>query len=91
MNKAELVYEMAALTGINKKKANKVLDVFIKTVTEELVAGNKVCISGFGHFEVALRAPKIGRNPKTKVEVPIPAEMKAKFKSSKKFINAVDI
>lgn len=91
MNKAQIVKEISVLTGISCKKSNQVLDVIFKSITDELVAGNKVNISGFGHFETVIRAPKVGRNPKTGVEVKIPAVNKPVFKASGKLMKFVNI
>ena len=44
---------------------------------------------GFGSFEVRERAPRIGRNPRTKEEVTIPASKAVQFKSGKVLKRAV--
>lgn len=90
MNKAELVCEMSSVTGLTKKKTNEIIDVITDSVTRELVDDNKVNITGFGYFEAVKRAPKIGRNPKTGIEIPIPAVMKPKFKASRKLTNVIN-
>ena len=83
MNKTELVAAMADQAGLSKKDAEKALKAFIDTVTEELKNGGKVQLVGFGTFEVAERAERQGRNPKTGEAITIPASKSPKFKAGK--------
>ena len=73
MNKTELVNALALRTGLSKKSAEDVLTTALDIITETLVQGEKVQLVGFGSFEVRERAPRIGRNPRTREEVTIPA------------------
>lgn len=85
MNKSELVASMAEKTGGTKKEAEAYLKAFTSTVEETLVAGDKIQLVGFGTFEVSARAARIGRNPSTGAEMPIPASKSPKFKPGKAF------
>ena len=69
MNKSELVAAMAAKADISKKDAEKALKAFEDSIMEELKAGGKVQLVGFGTFEVAERKPRVGRNPKDRKSV----------------------
>jgi nucleoid DNA-binding protein len=64
MNKAELIASVAEKTGFTKKDAEKALNGFMETIKEELVAGGKVQLVGFGTFEVRDRKERQGRNPR---------------------------
>ena len=90
MNKTELVNALAERTGLSKKSAEEVLTTALDLITETLVQGEKVQLVGFGSFEVRERAPRIGRNPRTKEEVAIPASRAVQFKSGKVLKSAVD-
>lgn len=90
MNKTELVAAMAAKSGLDKAEAVKALKAFEEVVAEELVKGGKVQLVGFGTFEVAERAAREGRNPKTKEVMPIPASKAPKFKAGKALKDAVN-
>ena len=83
MNKTELVAAMAEQAGISKKDAEKALKAFTDVVAEELKNDGKVQLVGFGTFEVATRAEREGRNPKTKEAMVIPASKAPKFKAGK--------
>ena len=89
MNKTELVTAMATKSGLSKKDVEKALKAFEEVVTEELQAGGKVQLTGFGTFEVIERKERIGRNPKTNEEMPIPASKSPKFKAGKLLKDAV--
>jgi DNA-binding protein HU-beta len=54
-----------------------------------MVAGDKVQISGFGIFEVKAREARVGRNPRTKESIQIPATRLPAFKASKALKDAV--
>ncbi len=83
MNKTELIAAMANDAGLSKKDAEKALNAFIENVTEELKAGGKVQLVGFGSFEVRARAARTGRNPKTGTEIKIDAKKLPVFKAGK--------
>lgn len=83
MNKTELVAAIAEKTELSKKDAEKALKAFIDVVTEELKAGEKIQLVGFGTFEVAERAAREGRNPKTGEAMKIAASKTPKFKAGK--------
>ena len=84
MNKAELINAAADKAGLSKKDTEA-----IKAITEALAAGDKVQLVGFGSFEIRARAARIGRNPKTKEEIKIPASKVPAFKPGKALKDAV--
>ena len=86
MNKTELVSAMAERLGASKKHSEEALTVALDLITEALAEGEKVQLVG---FEVRERAPRIGRNPRTKEEVTIPASKAVQFKSGKVLKRAV--
>ena len=90
MNKVELVAAIAEKSELTKVDAEKVLKAFIDTVTEELKNGGKVQLVGFGTFEVAERAERQGRNPKTGETITIPASKSPKFKAGRSLKDAVN-
>ena len=65
MNKTELIAVVAEKAELSKKDAEKAIKAFTDAVSEELVKGGKIQLVGFGTFEVAERAAREGRNPKT--------------------------
>ena len=83
MNKTELIAAVAEKTGLTKKDAERVINATVDTITASLVAGDKVQVSGFGGFEVKAREARVGRNPRTKETIQIPATRLPVFKASK--------
>ncbi len=83
MNKTELIAAAAEKAGLTKKDAEHVINAAIEAITDSLVKGDKVQISGFGIFEVKNRDARTGRNPRTKETIIIPATKLPAFKASK--------
>ena len=83
MNKTELIAAVAEKTGLTKKDAERVVNATFQSITDSLQKGDRVQISGFGIFDVKTREARIGRNPRTKEEVQIPATRLPAFKASK--------
>lgn len=83
MNKTELVAAIAEKTGLTKKDAEGAVKAFTDTVAEQLKAGDKIQLVGFGTFEVAERAARTGQNPQTGKAIEIPASKAPKFKAGK--------
>ena len=89
MNKTELISAIAANSGLSKKDSEKALSATVDAVTKALVSGDKVQLVGFGIFDVKDRAARIGRNPKTKEAINIPATRTPQFKAGKALKDAV--
>ena len=83
MNKSELIAVAAEKSGMTKKDAERLLNAALDTVTATLAAGDKVQLSGFGIFEPKTREARVGRNPRTKESIEIPATRTPVFKASK--------
>ena len=83
MNKAELINAAAEKTGLSKKDTEAVVSASLEVITESLAQGEKVQLVGFGSFETKARAARIGRNPRTKEEIKIPASKLPVFKAGK--------
>lgn len=89
MNKVELIAEISEKSGLTKKDTEKALKCFVETIKEELQAGGRVQMVGFGTFEVAERSAREGRNPRTGETMQIPASRSPKFKAGKALKDAL--
>ena len=85
MNKSELVASIMKKADLQKKDAAKAVDAFIESGVEELKAGGKVQLVGFGTFEVKERAARTGINPQTKEQIKIAASKAPVFKAGQSF------
>ena len=91
MNKAELISALAESTNFTKKDSEVFLKAFLDTVVGTLEKGDKVQLVGFGTFEVRDRKERVGRNPRTKEEIQIPASKVPVFKPGKEFKTTVNV
>ena len=89
MNKQELIAAAAEKTGFSKKDTEATLNAVLEAVVANLQENEKVQLVGFGSFEVKQRAARIGRNPKTKEAIEIPASRAPVFKPSKSLKEAL--
>ena len=83
MNKTEFAAAVAEKAGLSTKDAEAAVKAFIDVVAEELKAGEKVQLVGFGTFEVSERSARQGRNPQTGETIEIAASKTPKFKAGK--------
>lgn len=92
MNKSELTEILAARLGITHSEAERMLNTLISIIYEQLKAGQKVNISGFGQFSVSHRASRLGVNPRLpQQKIQIPELNTPKFKAGEAFKAAVKL
>jgi integration host factor subunit beta len=90
MTKADLIEEVAAITDLNKKASEVVVNTFFQSIVESLAGGDKVELRGFGTFKLRQRRARQGRNPKTGEIVQVPAKVVPYFKPSKELRELVN-
>lgn len=90
MNKTELVAQIAAKADISKAAAGRSLDALIASVRTTLKKGGKVTLVGFGTFEVATRAGRTGRNPRTGEAIKIKKAKVPKFRPGQSLKDALN-
>lgn len=78
---AELLYENI---GLNKREAKEMVEAFFNTISQSLMQGQDVKLSGFGNFQLRVKAPRPGRNPRTGEMIPIEARKVVTFHASQK-------
>jgi nucleoid DNA-binding protein len=89
MNKADLVNEVAKVTG-TKKEAQVAVDCVFGAITNALKDKDQVTVVGFGTFKVSNRKARTGRNPKTGEAIVIKASNVPKFTASKVLRDALE-
>lgn len=90
MTKTNLVDTVVAKTGLTKKDADAAVSAVFASLTDALVAGEKVQLIGFGTFDVKERSARTGRNPQTGAEIKIPASKGVHFAQGKALKDAVN-
>ncbi len=68
--------------GLSRAESLAMVEAILKHMCEALAKGENVKISGFGTFLLRDKAERIGRNPKTGVEVPITPRRVLTFRAS---------
>ncbi|MEO0636312.1 MAG: integration host factor subunit alpha [Pseudomonadota bacterium] len=76
---SEAIYERV---GLSKSESSDLVEMVIEEICDAIVRGEDVKLSSFGSFLVRHKSERIGRNPKTKEEVPILPRRVAVFKPS---------
>lgn len=91
LTKATMVNYLNENIGLSKRECQVFFEAFIDIISDELVKKKDVKIINFGIFKVMKKKPRVGRNPKTKVEVMISERNVVKFRPSNfllSFINS---
>ena len=68
--------------GLSRNDSAALVESVLSHMSDALVAGETVKISSFGTFTVRDKAARVGRNPKTGEEAPIPARRVLSFRPS---------
>jgi DNA-binding protein HU-beta len=80
MNRQEVITAVMRESGLNRGDADRAIQAFLDTVTEELKRGGDVSLPGFGKFTTQQRAARSGVNPRKPSErVHIPEARVPKF------------
>ena len=74
---------------MEKAVAMTVVEAFMETVKDSMVAGDEVFLRGFGSFIIKKRAKKVARNISKNTTIVIPAHSVPAFKPAKTFLEAV--
>jgi DNA-binding protein HU-beta len=91
MNKAELVTDIAKVTGQNKAHVHSTLAAFLHVVTAALCKGDRITLIGFGTFERRHRQARVGVNPQDpKQKLNIAAAKVPAFRAGQELKDVVD-
>ena len=90
LTKKELAQNLSDQTELSFADAKKFVDLFFDTIKEQLNSGKTVKLSGFGTFDIVQTKERVGRNPKTMEEFPIPSKRKDKFTVSPKVKKSIN-
>ena len=71
VTRAHLAERIYTQVGLSRNESADLLEGVLESVCKALQDGESVKISGFGTFSVRQKGRRVGRNPKTGVEVPI--------------------
>ena len=91
MTRSDLVELLAEHFGqLTHRDADAAVKTLLDAMSDALVRGHRIEIRGFGSFSINRRPPRMGRNPKTGLPVPVPAKYVPHFKAGKELRERVD-
>ena len=91
MTRSELIKKLAAhFPQFTVKDAELSVTVILSAMADNLSRGGRTEIRGFGSFCINYRSPRMGRNPKNGVSVPVPGKYVPHFKAGLELRERVD-
>ena len=82
LTRADLADTINRKHGFSRAEALELVEAILRHMCEAMSQGENVKISGFGTFVLREKRERIGRNPKTGVEVPITPRRVMTFRAS---------
>ena len=82
LTRAEIAEAMNRKLGLSRSESLTMVESILGHMSDALAKGDNLKISGFGTFLLRDKAQRIGRNPKTGVEVPITPRRVLTFRAS---------
>lgn len=90
LTRADLSNMVYKQIGLSLQECNTLVDAVIDEVCSSLEQGEQVKLSSFGTFNLRKKKQRMGRNPKTGVEVPITSRTVLSFNASNLLKNKVN-
>jgi nucleoid DNA-binding protein len=84
MTKRELVIRVANRLGMTQSDVARIVEGAFETISASLAEGHRWELRDFGVFEIKVRASRIGRNPRTGDQVPVPERRVVTFRPGKR-------
>ena len=80
MTKKDIVMRISTDANIKQIDVKKVVQMTFDIITDSLASGQKIELRNFGVFKTKSRKGRMGRNPRTGVQVPVEPKRVAIFK-----------
>ena len=82
LTRADLADAINRKVGLSRAESLDLVEAILNHMSDALASGENVKVSGFGTFLLRDKAQRIGRNPKTGIEVPITPRRVMTFRAS---------
>ena len=82
LTRADLTEKLHMQIGLSRAESSGLVEEILAQMSDALADGENVKVSGFGSFVLRDKGGRIGRNPKTGVEVPIEPRRVLTFRAS---------
>jgi integration host factor subunit beta len=91
MTRSDLVAKLAErFDQLNQRDTEFAVKTILDAMSEALARGHRIELRGFGSFSINRRPPRMGRNPRSGEQVPIPEKLVPHFKPGKALRESVD-
>lgn len=90
ITRADLAEAVYTQVGLSRNESSDLVEQLLDEMMDALVGGDNVKVSSFGSFSIRKKAERIGRNPKTGVEVPISPRKVLVFRASHLLKNKIN-
>jgi integration host factor subunit alpha len=82
VTRADLCEAVYQKVGLSRSESSSLVEMVLTEISDAVARGENVKLSSFGSFIVRDKGLRIGRNPKTGIEVPIEPRRVMVFKPS---------
>jgi integration host factor subunit alpha len=82
VTRADLAEAVYRRLGLSRTESAAMVEMVLQEICNAIIKGESVKLSSFGSFVVRDKGERVGRNPKTGREVPIPPRRVTVFKPS---------
>ncbi len=90
LTKSDMIEHLMNQLNLTRQEGRCLVENFFDELTDNLIEGREVKLSGFGNFELKDKNSRPGRNPKTGEPVAVSARRVVTFKTGQKFRQQVD-
>jgi len=84
LTKADIAKKLDEEIGLTHREAKEIVELFFEFISDSLINGKQVKISGFGNFVLNDKKERPGRNPRTGQAVPVSARRVVTFHCGQK-------
>ncbi len=90
LTKSDMIEHLMQQLSLTRQDSRCLVENFFDELSDNLIEGKEVKLSGFGNFELKDKNSRPGRNPKTGEPVDVSARRVVTFKTGQKFRQKVD-
>ena len=90
LTRADLAGAVQSQIGLSRTESAQLVETVLDEIGDALVGGSNVKISSFGSFVLRAKGLRVGRNPKTGIEVPIEPRTVLTFRPSQILRDAIN-
>ncbi len=90
LTKSDMIEHLMHNLNLTRQEGRCLVENFFYELSESLIEGKEVKLSGFGNFELKDKNSRPGRNPKTGEPVAVSARRVVTFKTGQKFRQKVE-